>query len=390
MKSTETAFFVLPEGATQEEKWDWETIEEMCRTGELTAETRIFFPDKNKWVPAGETELNGLFPGGGAAAPRKAVAAEEAADPAESEGLQTEYQEAIRRVGRQPQDANAHVEAGRLAAEIGDRDAARAHFQKALDLKPFNSRVANEVMRRFSKSECREFLYLRRDLPVWDDLADLVTYPMSGGVLYLAIPAAVLFVLSLIPFGDFVAAPLAFLWLVQVGRQVAAGETQPPRWQAPFANPAREIVLPLLAGALVVAECALVVYGLGRLGMLTSGESGSVILFVSGSPVLSVALTVLALVYLPAVLVKIIHSVGIIVHLLNPISVVRSMIRMEQEYAISALIVLLIGGMIGGLNFFVGGVPVLGKAVLALLAAVAIPVVGLVLGRLAGRMRHVL
>jgi hypothetical protein len=358
----------------------------MCRNGQFSANTRIFFPDKNAWVRAGETELESYFEDDER---RVSDEAPEGADPVASE-LDTEYQEALRLAGENPKDVDALVEAGRLAAESDDRDAAREHFQAALHIRPFNQRVAQEVQRRFSKSECREFLYLRRDMPVWDEPADLLAYPIASGPLYLAAPAAVLFVLSLIPFGSLVAAPAAFLWCLQVARHTADGTTTPPLWHAALANPVREIILPLLAAVAVAGECAMVVYGVGRLAVLLSGEEVSAFQYVAESPVLSVTLTVVALAYLPAVFVKVTHSVGIILNLLNPWAVIRSVIRMEQEYIVSALATLALAFVLGGMWFLVGGVPVLGKLILAAFAAVFIPVAGYILGRLTGRMRHVL
>jgi hypothetical protein len=390
MKSIESTYYVLLEDAAQEEPMSWESIEEKCRAGEISPGTRIFFPDKNKWIRAGDTDLKEILGPEETAGAKAATDGEDSAAAAEAEALEVEYQEALRSIEEKPEAVEAYVQAGRLAAERGDRGAAREHFQGALRLKPFHSRVAQEVYSRFSKSECKKFLYLRRQPPVWEDPADLLTFPLGAGPLYLLIPAAVLFVLAMLPFGAFVAAPLAYLWVVQVARHAAEGSTSPPQWNRMIANPAREIILPLLAGALVAAECALFVYGVGRLGMLASGEGGGAFRSVVESPVLSVALAVFALIYLPAVLVKIVHSVGIVVHLLNPLAVIRSMVRMEQEYAVSALAVVIIGFVMGGVNFLVGGIPVLGSAVLAAVVAFAIPVVGLILGRLVGRSSHVL
>jgi uncharacterized RDD family membrane protein YckC len=200
----------------------------------------------------------------------------------------------------------------------------------------------------------------------------------------------VLLILSLLPYGPYVAAPLAYLWLVQIARAAADGSKEPPLWKAALSNPAREIILPLLAGALVAGLCALVVYGIGRGSMALEGSEGSAFHYVANSPVLSVALALAGLVYLPAVLTKTVHSVGIVVHLLSPYSVVRSMSRMGQEYAVSALTVLIIAAVLGGIRLGLGGIPLMGKLVFAAAAACLIPVVGLILGRLAGRMRHVL
>lgn len=386
MSTTKTSFYVLTEGATQEEEFTWEAIEEMCRSGQLSADTRIFFPDKNKWLRAGETELKSVFKKD----QPKARANKEKELDSERGALQAEYDEAIRQIGEQPEAIEPHLEAGRVASEMGDRGAAHEHFQKALDLWPFHSRVAQEVQRRFSKSECKEFRYLRRDPPAWDEPADLAVYPLARGALYVAVPAAVLFLLSLVPYGWFVAGPLAYLWLIQAARHVAAGDDRPPLWHGALANPVREIILPLLAGAAVVGECVLVVYGAGRLGMLLAGGSGSAFSYVAGSPVLSVTLMVVSLAYLPAVLVRITHSVGIIVDLLLPWTVVRVAVRLGQEYAVSALLLLSLAFLLGSTNFLIGGIPLLGMFVIAAIAALAIPVAGFILGRLAGRTGHVL
>ena len=139
-----------------------------------------------------------------------------------------------------------------------------------------------------------------------------------------------------------------------------------------------------------MAECILVAYGIGRLTMVLSQGEGSAFRYVAGSPVVSVTLTVIALAYLPAVFVRITHSAGIIVDLLNPRVIVKAMLRMEQEYATAALLVLVLAFLVGGLSFLVGGIPVVGDAVLAAAAAFAIPMTGFILGRLAGRMEHVL
>lgn len=387
MKTTETEYYVLPEGATQEELLSWEAIERMCRSGQFSPDTRIFFPDKNTWVKAGDTELKELF----ASDVVQTVAGHEAEceEPGESE-LEAEYRDATRRISENPGETEPLVEAGRLAVEMGDRRAARGHFQEALRIKPFNSRIAQEVMRRFNKTECRQFEYLRREPAAWEDPVDLLSYPLRAGVLYWAVPAAVLLALLLVPFGYILAAPLVYLWCLKIARHSAGGSKLPPHWDSARENPTREIILPLTAGVAVLAECILVVYGVGRLSMMPVGEEGSVFAYVDESPVLSVTLTFVALAYLPAVFVRITHSVGIIVDLLSPWTVIRAIIRMDQEYVVSALLVLVVFFVLFGLNYLLGSVPVLGKAVLAAAAAYAIPVVGFIMGRLAGRMPHLL
>ena len=163
-----------------------------------------------------------------------------------------------------------------------------------------------------------------------------------------------------------------------------------PEWNWSLRNPAREIILPLLAGALVAVQSILVVYGVGRAVGALTGREGTAFFHVVESPVLLVTLTLTGLVYLPAVLVKITHSVGIIVHLLNPYSVVRSMVRMGQEYAVTASITVVLAFLLGGIRFLLGDIPVIVDIVFAGAAALFIPALGLLLGRQASRKRHVL
>jgi hypothetical protein len=385
MKSVDTKYYVLPEGATQEELWSWDAIEDMCRSGEFTPDTRVFLPAKNCWVRAGDSELKPLFKD-----TVKAAETTPSGEAQERSTLEDEYQEAVRAARESASPAESHVEAGRLAAELGDREAARDHFQRALDLKPFNPRIAREVQRRFSKTECKQFEFLRRDPPAWDDPADIFIYPLAAGVLYLAVPAAVLFALLLVPLGPFLAGPLVFLWGVLIARDTAAGGSQPPLWHAALASPISNVILPLIAGVAVTTECVLVLYGAGRLSMLLGGSGGTAFESVAESPILSVILAVVALAYLPAVFARITHSVGIVVDLLNPWTIGRSINGMGQEYAVSALFVTTIAAVTGGLWFAIGGIPVLGKALLAMVVAYAIPMVAFALGRLAGRMQHVL
>ncbi len=386
--TTETTYYVLPPGATQEEQWTRAALEDMCRSGQFSPDSRIFLPDRNEWVRAAEagadTGLELEFGENDEDVWRDA----DEADDGENESLAAEYERVRASISSDSKNAELHIEAGRIASEMKDREVAREHFQKALQLEPFNARFAQEVQRRFSRSECAEFLYLRRDPPAWDELTEMVTYPLSGGLVYSAIVAAALFVLLLVPYGQVLAWPLAGLWCLQMARVTAGGHNELPLWQEALDRPVREIVLPLIAGLAVWGQCVLVAYGLGRLFM--GASEGTALGFVAESPVLSVLLPFIALVYLPALFVRITHSAGIIVDLLSPWTAVRAMIRMGQEYAISTLAVVLVATLIGVLVFTVGGIPVLGKLVLALAVTYLIPVVAFILGRLTGRKRHLI
>lgn len=382
--TTNQDYFVLPPGATQEEQWSRAEIEEMCRSGRFSPDTRIFDPEKNEWVRAADAGLGLVFdgdPGG----------PDTVGGGNDNDGLRSvaaEYEEVRARLVEDPYNTADLVEAGRLAAELGDRDSARAHFQKALRVEPFSRRVAREVQRRFSKAECGEFQYLRRDPPVWDDLVPLLAYPISRGPAYFATAAAVLFVFLTLPHAGIPLGALVFVWCLQMSRSVAGGSERTPLWHAIVENPVREVLLPLAAGAAVAVECTVVVYGLGRL--VSIGTSATPLGAIKASPVLSVSLSMVALAYLPAVFVRLTLSAGIIVDLLNPWTVIRAMRRMGQEYAVSAVLVVLAVSVVGALSFLSGGVPVLGELVVSVTASYILPVVAFVLGRLAGRMKHLL
>jgi hypothetical protein len=377
--STETGekiYYVLPRGATREEHWTREAMAEMCRAGQFSPDTRIFVPDRNEWVRAADAGLGlefGPVDDGGDGGSRS---------------LRDEFKNAREEISRDPDNADNYAAAGRLAVQLKDRETARDLFQNALKLQPFNKRIAREVQRSFSRSECAEFLYLRRDPPVWESLSELLVYPLSRGPVYSGIVVAVLFVLALVPYSGYIGVPAVFLWCLQVARTAARGDRRLPVWDRVPDNPVREIILPLAAGLVVSGGFALVLWGGGRL--FAGGDGAATFDYIKNSPVLSVTLTIAALVYLPALFVRVTHSAGIIVDLLNPWTAVGAMRRMGQEYAVSAVLVLLAAAGIAGVRFVTGGVPVIGSLILAVTSAYLLPVVSFVLGRLAGRMRHLL
>jgi hypothetical protein len=386
--NADTLYFVLRDGATKEEQWSWEAIKEMCASGQFSPDTRIFFSDKNAWVCAGDTELKAFF---GAVENRSQIGEGAVETNEDREALESEYNEVLRRVGAKPELIEGYIEAGRLATELNDRQAATRHFQTALDLQPFNARVVQEIKRRFSKAECRDFRCFEREAPVWDNLHELVTYPLSRDIRYPGITAAVTAVFLFIPYGGYVVGVLYFLWCMQVARQTAAGSVHLPLWHPAFADPVRELILPLVAGSLVLVEFFLVFGAIARLSMLVGQENTvSVLEYLRNSPILVVLMSVVGIAYLPAVFVRMSNSVGMMIGLLNPWKIVRLAVRMEQEYLMSVFMLFAVGLAVGVLRLLMGGIPILGKAVLAASIAYTLPIAGFIFGRLLARMRHVL
>lgn len=385
--STKSLYYVLPEGATQEQQWAWDAIEDMCASGQFTAETMIFFPEKNTWVRAGNTELNKHFDAA-LANPGKAN------DKETNEGretLEADYKDVLQRLNSEPDLPDVILEAARLAFELGEQDVARDYFQRALEKRPFNARVAQEIKRRYSKSECREFRYLDRPVPVWENMVDLATFPLSRGMVYPAVAAVTTFLFLLLPYGFYALAVLYHVWSTNVARGTAAGSSRLPGWQTPLENPVRGLVQPLLAGLAVTAEFLLVLYAVaGLFDVVGLGGDVSAAEYVKNSPVLVVLLSVAGIAYLPAVFVRLAGSTGSVFGLLNPWANVKTAVRMEQEYLMSVILLLVLGLLTGSLYLLLGGVPVFGKLVLSVVASYALPMAGFVLGRLLGRMRHVL
>lgn len=379
---TATLYYVLRPGATREEQWTWEEIEDLCHSGDLTGDARVFLPDEDRWARLSETRLGEIV--GGVAAGTDAPANEE------RERLEQEYEDAVGRIASEDDDVlQAMIDAGCVADELGRRDEAREHFQSALHRFPYTARAAQEVRRRFSPAEQRTFRYLERPEPAWEDVGAVVAMPLARGPLYVAVPAAAFFALSWIPGGAIVAAALAFLWAFQVMAYTARGPSRPPDWDRSFHDPVRKLVRPLALMALVVAEWGVLALGIGAIAM--HGVHGTALwTTLTASPVFVVLASIAAVLYLPAAMVSIGGFAGPVTNTLDPRRVVRAIVRMEHEYVYSVVLLVAVVGPVAVMNTVLAGVPVVSNAVAALLVAYAAPMVGLVLGRLLGRTAHLI
>jgi len=381
---TGTLYYVLREGSTREEQWSWHDVEELCRSGELTALARIFLPDENRWAAIGETRL---------AATLSRNPRDGGDEPVEEDlaRLETEYKAALERVSEDPELLEAQLDAGILAAQLGNRDEARAHFQTVLHRYPFHARTAHEIRRRFSKAEQKAFRYLERPAPVWEDLGELIAAPLARGALYVAVPAALLIGLAWLPLGEVAASAIAFLWCFQVMEHTSRGATRPWEWSRSLKDPWRKLARPALLMSAVVAQLLIVVLAAAR-AALAAQEQGDVSLwtFISQSPVCLVAGSIVGLLYLPAAMVSIGGFTGPITKTLDPRRLVRTIVRMEHEYVYSVALIAAIGAVLGLLKASIGAVGVAGDVVFGIALAYAVPMCGLILGRLLGRMGHVI
>ena len=383
--TTSTLYFVLREGSTREEQWSWEEIENLCRSGDLTRRARIFLPEENRWAELSETRL--------AANVRTAPEAPAEDDTAAevNQKLETEYQAAIEQAEASPDDLEARLDAGVIAAQLGRREDAKSHFQYVLHRFPYHARAAQEAKRRFSKTELRTLRYLDRPDPIWEDLGELAAMPLARGPLYVIVPAALFAALSFVPFGGLVSSALAFLWMFQVMEFTARGANKPPEWNRSFADPRRKLGRPALLMSVVALQLGVVVFAAAKVVMLIEGTKDvSLWGYITESPIFVVVASFFLAVYLPAAFVSIGGFAGPPTKTLDPRRLVKTIIRMQHEYIYTAVIVAAIGIAAAVVCGITAGVPIAGNLVRGAVLGYATPAVGLVLGRLLGRVGHVI
>jgi hypothetical protein len=382
--ATGTTYFVLREGSTQEEQWSWEEIEGLCRSGELSKRARIFLPEENRWAELGETRL------ASSARSEPEAPPDDAASEA-TKKLEAEYQAACEQAESAPDDLEARLDAGVIAAQLMRKEEAKNHFQSVLHRYPYHVRAAQEVKRRFSKAELRTFRYLDRPAPIWEDLGDLAAMPLARGPLYVVVPAGVIAALAFVRFGGLLATGLVFLWMFQVMEYTARGANKPPEWDRSFADPWRKLVRPTLLMAVVALQLGIIVFAAARGVMFIEGvKDQSVWKYIAESPLFVVAASIVLALYVPAAFVSIGGFAGPVAKTLDPRRLVKTIIRMEHEYVYTVAIVAVIGIAASIVCALTSGIPIAGEIVLGAVLGYVTPAVGLVLGRLLGRVGHVI
>ena len=381
--SSETQYYVLREGSSREEQVTWSAAEELCRTGKLTPQAKIFLPDEERWAAVGETRLAAMFNAGSPEASSEENDARA--------GIEAEYKQALERIETEPDMLEAHLDAGILADELGKREEARAHFQTVLHRYPYHARAAAEVHRRFNKLEQKKIRYLDRPAPVWEDILDLARIPFSRGPLYVMLTTLAFSLLSFVPAGWVASYAIAFLWAFQVMEYTARGGVKLPDWNRSFGDPWKKLVRPGLLMSAVVAQWMLIVVGSAKIESLVKhGDMESLWHYVTQSPVILVVGSILGILYLPAAMVSIGGFSGPVTKTLDPRRLVRMVVRMEHEYVYSMMLIGALVIVLGITRLTIGAIPVVGDLVFAWALACATPMCGLILGRLLGRMGHVI
>jgi hypothetical protein len=226
---------------------------------------------------------------------------------------------------------------------------------------------------------------------VWDDLGSAAAMPLARGPIHFFAPVLVLAGLSFVPLGGVAITALCFLWIFQIMEFTARGASRTPGWTRSFADPVRKLVRPTLLMTAVVAQWALLLVGLARLAMLVGGvKDESVWTYLAASPLFVVVAWIVAALYLPAATVSTGGFVGSVAKTLDPRKLVRMVGRMEHEYVYTVALLGVLVGVVAILRALTGGTPIVGNVVSALALGYAVPLAGLILGRLLGRTGHVI
>jgi len=112
-------YYVLRKGALQEEACEWQDLEAMCKTGRLSADAKIFFPQEDCWKKVIDTDLAQLL--------EAAQAQEE--DPEDvlegEDDRHQEYQQLLDQLQDDPGDLGLLLDAAALALGMQDIEAAK-------------------------------------------------------------------------------------------------------------------------------------------------------------------------------------------------------------------------------------------------------------------------
>jgi hypothetical protein len=186
------------------------------------------------------------------------------------------------------------------------------------------------------------------------------------------------------------ATALLFLWAFQVMEYTARGAARPAEWNRSFSDPWRKLLRPALLMAAVLAQGAVIAVAVAKIAIVAGRSDAAVETMLARSPLFGVISSIVGILYLPAAMVSIGAFTGSIAHTLDPRRLVRTIVRMEHEYVYSVALIAVLGLVLGLLGFALQAIPVVGGMAFSAALAYATPMVGLILGRLLGRMAHVI
>ncbi len=382
-----TLYYVLPEGATQEETCSWSEIHALCEAGQLSPNSLIYMPEKNAWEKAVDTDLRSCFESLSDSLPGKTEEVQD--DETRTEELQEKYESACREIRRTPEIPKAHLNAASAALALGNREAAIGHFQQAIELQPFNAKIACEIKRNLSVEERKRVRLLERPTPFWENNERVITYPFGRGYLYFLAPAVALSLLALLPFVRPAVVVLCYLWGYRAVSESASGSLTPPHWRDYLSSPAAWILRALLVGLFFAVEFCLPFFLIAQISILAGASSRpDVFQFIQHSPVMIVCMWVIGVIYFPAVLVISVSPGSGIKDMLNVKKSVKAVVSMELEYIATIVFLFALLLVWVGVRLILGSVPVVGVVFSVLLGAYGVLCTGFVLGRVSTRCRH--
>jgi len=381
MKSaTGNRFSVIPQGALKEEYWEWAAIEEMCRTGKLSPRSLIFLPEEDAWKKLSESRLAACFP--------KSDAPASPAPETEAPGHQEEYDRVMEQIRTSPGDAGLRVTAAEIALAMRKTERARDHFQEALDIQPYQPRVAQEAKRNLPPAMWKTLKCLEKPAAVWDDPAAVLGFPYSRGPVYLAAAAAILFGLSWSLWTIVPAYLVLSLWVAETALAASRGEIRAPLWRGLAGDPLGRIARPLAVASLAAIEIVAVFWVIAEAHLLARLSSEPNAFFVVWkSELLIVLLATVCLLYLPAVTILSITPAARVTEAIDPRSVVRAIRLMEGEYLLSVLFAAVLFGVMWIVGALLGKIPVVDRAFHAAAIAYILLAGSFVFGRLQARFR---
>ena len=378
---TKTKYFLFKEGAVQEEPWEWEDLEALCRSGRLSPDSLIFMPEENDWKKAADTELAPLF---------------EAVDESGGESSETDleemaeaYRNVLEQVEQNPDLLATTLNAAEIAIALGNREAAQTHYQDALNRHPYHPRAVQEAKKNLAPDEWGQLRYLSQPPSIWTRMDSIFSYPLARGPLYLVIPTLVLSGLWWVPGMSVLGGAILFLWGIQVLRSSALLEPTPPLWHRLFTEPGEALLKPILLAAVVGLEVYLPFIIFGQM-LVSSSASGApnAFLALQTSPFLTVLIFTITLIYVPAALVVGMFPGGKVSDAFNPVNVVKAMGIMEKEYMAAAGYIVLMFCLWGFINLGPEKIPVAGRIVATFLGVYIMVTAGLALGRLQARFKE--
>ncbi len=357
----------------------WDDILAMCRCGHLSMDSLIFFEETGEWKKAADTELAALIEEQQAHA-----AAADSGDVDQSE-LREQYDRLLCEMEGLTGDWNKHVQLAEMAVALGDRASAVRHFQDALNANRYHMPIAQKAKRFLKRDEWQELHYLSRPEPIWNIPGTLAGYPLARGPLYLAIPTLVFAALFWLPSVALPGAFLLYLWMAEVIRVAAAGETKPPLWHGVKSDPVNTVLRPLGVALIICVELYVPFIVLATVVAMMGDTQSYAWTVIQNSPIMIVVISTLTLLYVPAVLVMANGPERNVKNILNPRRVISAMIKMNHEYVASVGVIAALVAAWGVLAYVLTLIPYAGHVVAVGVGLYVAVAGGMVIGRLQSR-----